>query len=37
MEQWKKALEEWQRLPKSDVDDDEVAKLQQKLRDAGAL
>lgn len=35
--EWKKALDEWKGLPKNDVDADEVAKLQQKLRDAGAL
>jgi tetratricopeptide (TPR) repeat protein len=37
VEEWKRALDEWKDLPKNDVDNDEVAKLQQKLRDAGAL
>jgi tetratricopeptide (TPR) repeat protein len=36
-EQWKKALEEWKGLPKNDVDEDEVAKVQQKLRETGSL
>ena len=37
VEEWKRALDEWKGLPKNDVDDDEVAKLQQKLHDAGAM
>lgn len=31
---WKTALDEWNRLPKSEVDQEEVAKVQKKLRDA---
>ena len=37
IEEWKKALEEWTGLPQNDVDEDEVARLEQKLREAGAL
>ncbi|MBI3933683.1 MAG: tetratricopeptide repeat protein [Acidobacteria bacterium] len=35
--EWKRALQEWQGLPKSDIDEEEVAKIEQKLREAGAL
>jgi tetratricopeptide (TPR) repeat protein len=31
---WKTALEEWGRLPKGEVDEDEVAKVQKKLKEA---
>ena len=31
---WKEALDEWNRLPKSEVDEDEVAKVQKKLKEA---
>jgi tetratricopeptide (TPR) repeat protein len=36
IEEWKKALQEWTGLPQNDVDQDEVARLEQKLRAAGA-
>ena len=31
---WKSALDEWGRLPKSEVDEDEVSKVQKKLKEA---
>ena len=31
---WKAALEAWNRLPKSEVDEEEVAKVQKKLKEA---
>ena len=34
-EEWKKALEEWKGLPKNDVDEEEIVKIEKKLRDAG--
>jgi tetratricopeptide (TPR) repeat protein len=34
--EWKAALEEWNRLPKNEVEADEVTKIEGKLRDAGA-
>jgi tetratricopeptide (TPR) repeat protein len=37
IEEWKRALQEWTDLPQNEVDDDEVARLEEKLRDAGAL
>ena len=37
VEEWKRALQEWNGLPKSDVDEEEIAALEQKLRQAGAL
>jgi tetratricopeptide (TPR) repeat protein len=37
VEEWKRALEEWTVLPKNDVDEDEVTKLEEKLREAGNL
>lgn len=35
IQEWEKALKEWSGLPKNDIDEDEVAKLQQKLRQVG--
>jgi Flp pilus assembly protein TadD len=37
VEEWKAALKEWTDLPQNDVDEGEVAKLEEKLREAGAL
>jgi Flp pilus assembly protein TadD len=33
--EWKSALEQWKRLPKNEIEPDEVASLERKLRDAG--
>jgi tetratricopeptide (TPR) repeat protein len=33
---WKTALDEWAKLPKSEVDQDEVNRVQRKLKDANA-
>ncbi|MBI4480276.1 MAG: tetratricopeptide repeat protein [Acidobacteria bacterium] len=37
VEEWKRALQEWNGLPESEVDEEEIASLEQKLRQAGAL
>jgi tetratricopeptide (TPR) repeat protein len=33
-EQWTRALQEWSRMPKNEIDPDEVSKIEQKLRNA---
>ncbi len=33
--EWKSALEQWKQLPKNEIEPDEVASLERKLRDAG--
>jgi tetratricopeptide (TPR) repeat protein len=34
--EWKAALEQWRRLPKNEVEPEEVSSIERKLRDAGA-
>jgi tetratricopeptide (TPR) repeat protein len=34
VEQWNKALDEWKRLPKNELDPDEISKIEQKIRNA---
>jgi hypothetical protein len=36
VEEWKAALQEWNRLPENEMDATEVVELQKKLKDAGA-